>query len=257
MKYIPFGEILDQLDLKQGDTVLVGSDILRLMVAAHRNGEKVDGNLMIDSLQRIVGESGTLLFPTFNWDFCNGTPFDVRNTPSKTGSLSALALKQPEFKRTQHPIYSFAVWGQDQERLCAMDNISAFGEDSPFAYLLKKKATMLLIGLHYSQGFTFVHYVEELEKVDYRYRKQFSGVYVDEQGNEEQRTYEMYVRDLERGVHSIFPDEFSERLESTGASELHVINGVTIYQIDLEKSFAIIQEEIRSNGAKLLYATAQ
>ena len=55
-------------------------------------------------------EKRNILFPTFNWDFCKGKSFNYNNTRSMTGSLSNVALKRPDFKRSKNPIYSFAVW---------------------------------------------------------------------------------------------------------------------------------------------------
>ncbi|MED1873006.1 AAC(3) family N-acetyltransferase [Brevibacillus borstelensis] len=253
MTYIPFVNVIEGLGLQKGDVVLVASDLLRLTIEAYRHGEKVDGNLFIDKLQSIIGESGTLLFPTYNWDFCNGTAFDYRNTPSKTGALSNLALKRADFSRTKHPIYSFAVWGKDRDYLCGLNNTSSFGHDSPFAYLHQQKAKMLVIGLDYSRSFTFVHYVEELEKVDYRYLKNFTGPYIDAAGYEEERTYSMYVRDIERGVVNVFLQPLIDRLEQERASSFYEINKVPIYMIDLETAFRVIQDEIRNNGARNLY----
>ena len=47
---------------------------------------------------------------------------------------------------------------------------------------------------------TFYHYIEEMNKVTYRYHKQFLGSYVDLNGIIEDRTYSLYVRDLDAGV---------------------------------------------------------
>jgi aminoglycoside 3-N-acetyltransferase len=47
---------------------------------------------------------------------------------------------------------------------------------------------------------TFYHYVEELEAVPYRYHKEFSGTYVDADGTTAERTFSLFVRDLEQGV---------------------------------------------------------
>ena len=52
--------------------------------------------------------------------------------------MGKTALKRDDFKRTKHPIYSFAVWSADQELLCNMDNKDAFGDDSLFQYMVDK-----------------------------------------------------------------------------------------------------------------------
>ncbi len=47
---------------------------------------------------------------------------------------------------------------------------------------------------------TFYHHVEEMKRVPYRYFKDFTAPYINREGIEAMRTYQMYVRDLDRGV---------------------------------------------------------
>ncbi|MFZ3577522.1 AAC(3) family N-acetyltransferase [Virgibacillus sp. DJP39] len=250
--YVSYKEIVDLFQIDEGDTVLVGSDITRLAVEALRNGEKLDLNFFIDSLINKIGGKGTLLFPTFNWGFCNGEKFDYNNTVSKTGALTNAALKREDFIRTQHPIYSFAVWGKDKDKLLNMNNKSSFGEDSPFAYLHRMKAKMLTIGLCYQNSFTFAHYVEEMEKVDYRYMKDFTSKYIDKLGNESVRTYSMNVRDLDRSVVTKI-NPIGKEMEKREVSKCQSVNNVDFYLIDLNKAYDVIREDILYNGAKKLF----
>ncbi|GAA4718807.1 AAC(3) family N-acetyltransferase [Brevibacillus fulvus] len=253
--YVSYKEIVDQLPISSGDIVLVGSDITRLAVEAYRHQEKFDGNLLIDQLLERVGSAGTVLFPAYNWSFCSGQPFDIRQTPSQVGALSNLALKRPDFKRTRHPIYSFAVWGKHQAELVAMQNKSAFGEDSPFAFLHNHHGKMLIIGLDFQRSFTFVHYVEEQAAVDYRYMKEFTAPYVEENGVSELRTYAMFVRDIERGVRTTIAG-MGDILDQTGISTVQSFNGVEFRVVDLAGAYQAIESDIRHNGAKNLYSIA-
>lgn len=105
--------------LKNTDTFLLTGNFIRLLKQARRKDKKADLNIFLDELLHILhidkmgGErSGTLLIQTFNWDFCKGVGYDILKTPSQTGVLGKLALKMPCFKRTLHPIYSFAVAGK-------------------------------------------------------------------------------------------------------------------------------------------------
>ena len=81
----------DQNLISRGDAVYVISDMFDLSKAYHEAGAKLDLNVLIDGLWDIVGPEGTLLFPTFNWDFCKGIGFDVLKTPCKTGALPKAA----------------------------------------------------------------------------------------------------------------------------------------------------------------------
>ena len=100
-------ELFQDIDISEGDIVYVASDILKLSIFYKQNKILFDPNIFIDTLIKIVGDKGTLLFPTFNWDFCKGKIFDYKKTPSNCGSLSNIALQRSDFKRTKHPIHSF------------------------------------------------------------------------------------------------------------------------------------------------------
>lgn len=250
--YIPYEKIVNYLDVSQGDILLIGSDITRLYKSSLKNQDKMELNLFIQSFIEKIGEQGTLLFPTYNWGFCRGLDFDYSSTPSQTGILSQKALENSLFKRTQHPIYSFAVWGKDQDYLCNLNNKSAFGEHSPFEYLHFNKAKMLMIDVEYQNSFTFVHYVEERKKVKYRYMKEFIGDYTDCLNNKEQKTYSMYVRDIEKGVCTAI-SEIGLDIDKENKYKNQKINGVNFRIVDLYEAYEIIQKDIVENNSKKLY----
>lgn len=59
--------------------------------------------------------SGTLLFPSFNFEFTESVPFDIKTTPSHMGALTEAARMHSQAIRTGHPIYSFAAIGAAAE----------------------------------------------------------------------------------------------------------------------------------------------
>lgn len=253
--YIPLTELGKHIHgIDSGDTVYIASDIFRMAAICRANQEIFNFNDLIDALQEKVGVSGTLLFPTFNWDFCNGKGFDYYKSTSRTGALSNIALQRADFKRTKHPIYSFAVWGQDADLLVSLKNYDSFGEDSPFGYLEKKKSKYLAIGLPPCSGFTYIHYLEQLAHVPFRYFKTFTGNYTDENGNVSQRNYTMYVRDL-----TINPMVYNGwkyldcELRNKSALHEQTINGIPIGIIDIQKAHDILLHEIIENKCEKLY----
>ena len=192
-----------------------------------------------------------MLFPTYNWDFCKGITFDYMNTPSKTGSLGSIALSREDFKRSRHPIYSFAIWGKDKEMLCQKDYSSSFGEDSIFGYLYENKAKNLVIDTPIGNCFTFAHYVEETSgMVTYRYKKTFTADYVDENGKKTNKSYEMFVRDLDLDVENLGPREQDFLQENVGKSE--DINGSHFFMMNFEDAYHMIYNDIRNNRSRKL-----
>lgn len=189
------------MGINKGDIVLLSSDITDLYIQCKKHGEKLDLNILIDKFQEAIGEDGTLLIPTYNWSFCEGRTYDYKKTPSKTGVIGDAALKRNDFKRTKHPIYSFAIWGKDTDYLCSLDDVESFGPQSPFAYLEEKHGKNAFIGgASLRNCFTYVHYIEQKYGAPYRFSKMFKAPYIDMNGNCQEREYAMYVRDLELDV---------------------------------------------------------
>ncbi len=248
--YIPFLDIPHQWGLQSGDVVLLSSDVSRLSFSCLENDEVFDANLFLDEIFSIIGEEGTLLLPTYNWDFCHDVTFDYYKTPCKTGSLGKVALKRKDFIRTKHPIYSFAVKGKYKELLFNMDNTASFGADSPFSFLEMIKAKNVIIDVSLTHCFTFVHYQEEREGVNtYRYLKDFTAGYRDEKGEESIRTYSMLVRHL-TDYYSLDLEPLENIFTSKGVEKVFEINNITYRVVDLFKSSPIILDDIRNNQSR-------
>jgi len=189
-----FDRLFDECNIIRDDKILVSSDILKILIYCKKNQKKFQLTELINNLKKRIGKNGTIMFPTFNWDFCNGHDFNYYNTPSKSGSLSNCALKEISFKRSSNPIYSFAVSGKDKDYICGLEHRSCFGLNSPFGYLLENKGKCLFIGMDYKDGFTFVHVAEEAVGVNFRYFKEFSGNYINKDDKKIFSKYKMYVR---------------------------------------------------------------
>ena len=222
--FVPYTEWLEKQSwIKKGDCVYVVSDMLDLAKEYKSQGQKLVLNDVLDKLQELVGEEGTLLIPTFNWDFCKGVAFDYYKTPARTGALPKAALKRADFTRTAHPLYSFAVWGAHREELLQNNAPDAFGPGTIFEQMPKWDTKVLVIGLPALAGITYIHHVEQVVGVPYRYNKEFSADYTDAQGVCEKRTCRMFVRDLDMDPRHI--DGFRP-LEEKMCQEGKVVTGL-------------------------------
>lgn len=251
-EYIRIKDIASHLGLHKGDKVYVTSDVKELLYQAMHNGDDTDLNILIDSIIDIIGEEGSLVFPVFNWSFCGGKAFDYKKTPGKAGSLGKIAMARDDFKRTQHPIYSFVCWGSDTNLMCDMTNKSSFGNDSPFAFMVENGYRNLFIDKDLEHSFVFVHYVEQSVgnlHDNYRYLKDFTADYIDENGNVEKRTYDMNVRALDKDVTNViyaFEDEFIEK----EIMHRFYINDLEYKIIELRDAYPIMAEDVRHNRSR-------
>ncbi len=186
--------------IERGDTILLHSDIRRLLYDFKSNGIKLDLKLIIDSFLNCIGKKGTLIIPLFNFGFTKGETFDINSTPSKMGVLTEFFRKNYNIIRTGHPIYSFGVVGSKNNKFLDLDNYSGYGEDSPFGVLKDVKGKIAILDLDDQHSMTFYHYIEEINNVKYRYFKKFSGNYIDKNQQKIKKTYSLFVRKIDQGV---------------------------------------------------------
>lgn len=247
-----YESIVKQLHIKKGDRIWISSELIKLVLLFRRSNMKFDGSALIDEFQKAVGTKGTILLPTFSFEFSNKGKYDILHTKGTTGALGNIALGRKDFIRTKHPMHSFAVWGKDKEMLSMMTNKHSFGLDSPFGYCLGSHVRQVIIGTDYVHAMTFVHYAETVCNVPYRFPKSFKGTYVDANGIGEERTYDYAARKLELSPKENF-NKIGEILEARGVSKKLCIDSIECYNIDLASSFPIICHDIINNQCKNLY----
>ena len=79
---IKLKDYLNSIKIKKGDKILLSSDILRILIK-FRKKNFINPNTIINTLIEQIGKDGTLLVPTYNWDFCKGIDFNYYKTKSR------------------------------------------------------------------------------------------------------------------------------------------------------------------------------
>ncbi|RTJ57328.1 AAC(3) family N-acetyltransferase [Campylobacter jejuni] len=245
-------KFVDSLMIQDDEYILFAGNLV-FFLEIYRQGSSIKElklvlNNFLDLLLQKANKSGIAL-QAFNWDFCKGFAYDILKTKSQTGTLSNIALARSDFKRTKHPIYSFAVAGKFQKELVALENKGAFDSDSPFAFMHKNNAKMIIIDLPLQHSFTFVHYVEECLKVDYRFNKSFEALYTDEKRKTELKSYSMFVRKTNVET-SLYPLE--KIFQNERAMHVSYYKNICIKKIDLNKAYEIIARDIIENKSRNL-----
>ncbi|MCP4143294.1 MAG: AAC(3) family N-acetyltransferase [Chloroflexi bacterium] len=226
------------LGVKTGDTLLVHS--------SYKSFGGVDGGpqTVINALLEVLGEEGTLVMPTFNFSFCKGKPWNARETRSQMGAITNLVRTDPRAKQVFHPIYSFAVIGKHAEAFGAIREKSSYGPNSAFAKLCELDGKIMVVGLSYNNSMTFFHHIEEMEGVDYRYLKDFTGNITDWDGNTTVDTYQMLVRDIEIGVQTMV-DPMGALMEEAGVIKSHQIGEADVKLMKANEVYEFTVREMK------------
>ena len=234
------------LDVQMGDVLLVHS--------SYKSLGEVDGGpqTVIDALLAALGADGTLIMPTFNFDFNKGKPWDVRSTPSQMGILTEFVRKDPRAQRVFHPIYSFAIIGKHAEMLGNLRYKSSYERNSVFGKLRDLDGKIMVIGLSYTNSMTFFHHIEQMEGVGYRFLKQFTGEVTDWNGTTKVDTFEMFVRDIDKGVITEV-NPMGELMEKAGVIQSKKIGDADVKLMKANEVYTFTAREMRRDPHLLYY----
>jgi aminoglycoside 3-N-acetyltransferase len=189
-------EALCQVGIEDGDHILIHSDISVLGKIATLDRDYFL-NAIVEQLAKAVGQSGTLIMPTFSYSFCKNEIFDIVNTKSTVGTLTEFFRQQSGVARTKHPIFSAAIRGAKQEYFLDVGKDS-FDNESIFGKLRQMTGKIVFFGVNLA-ACTYVHHIEQLYGVNYRYLKTFSGqVHCNDHTYNDSATF--FVRYLDRIV---------------------------------------------------------
>ena len=236
LKFEDLTSSFTELGLKPADVVLVYS--------SYNSFGGVDGGpqIVIDAILNVITLEGTLIVPTYNWDFCSGKTFDVNETPSTSGIISELIRKNPKSKRVLHPIYSHSVIGKSKEEIGDMRYKSSFGKDSVFAKLRELNGKIMIIGLPFIHSNSIGHHVEEILGVDYRFLKEFHGKIIDENENEYEDNFFMNVKPLD-GTQETYFDDFEKLMDSEKITKIRKIGDSTVKLMDANQVYNRLYKE--------------
>lgn len=242
---VTYGNILQTLlDLGADDcdVLFVHSDISFGMVEKGIKRKELK-EILVD----VLLDTGvrTIMFPTFTFSFCNREDYDIENSPTPMGMLPDYVRKRSDAHRTDDPIMSVAILG-DTTGFEKMTGDSSCGKGGIFHQLhtCGKKVRFLFFGTVVTRCFTYLHYVEEIKQVKYRYLKEFEGDVIAD-GKRQKREVQVYVR--YKDVIATLPADFSEGLEKNGILKQKKIGNSSISVVDEKKSFAYLCDMIDSN----------
>lgn len=93
-----YSKIISCFDLKRGDCIWLSSELIKLVLLLKRNNITFDGNALIETFQKAVGQEGTILIPNFSFEFSNHKFYDIRKTKVLQVLLVILLLTEMTLK---------------------------------------------------------------------------------------------------------------------------------------------------------------
>ena len=167
------------------ENLFIHSDILFGKTPSDFN-RKEYMNTLIDIFKSLSIRN--IIIPTFSYSFCNNEVYDVRKTRSSMGALSEAFRKQEGRYRSLDPILSVSVPDNLKTKFEKYSDYS-LGEGSALDVVHSLDGTkFLFFGVPMGESFTYLHYIEKMLDVPYRYDQAFEGKIIDYDGNEIEKT---------------------------------------------------------------------
>ena len=116
-----------------------------------------------------------LIVPTFTYSFPNGEDYDIENSRTYMGAFNEYMRKMPERYRTEDPLLSVSV-PADLKPVFERVSHHSLGEGSALDIVHHMEGVkFLFFGAEMAECFTYVHYVEKMMDVPYRFDMSFTG----------------------------------------------------------------------------------
>ncbi len=155
-----------------------------------------------------------VIIPTFTYSFCNNEDYDIAKSRTSMGAFNEYVRKLDGRYRTDDPLLSVSV-PESLRPLFSGLGEQSLGKDSALDRLHGMDGVkFLFLGAEMADCFTYVHYVEKMLDVPYRFDMPFEGNVIYPDGTTVRRTQYIHtqcagVRLLPKNVH--FENEMEEK----------------------------------------------
>jgi aminoglycoside 3-N-acetyltransferase len=154
--------------------IFIHTDVSKIHRSTLRRIDTKQG--LLPGLHKFLKESFSeqeLWFPAFNYDFAKTLVFDPINDPIQVGALNESLRNTGEYARSLIPIFSI-LRPTPEEGIRVRPKVNPFDLQGEFAELRNRNGAITFFGASL-ESLTFIHYIEKLAGIPYRYEKLFKG----------------------------------------------------------------------------------
>lgn len=184
-------DILLRVGAADCETLFIHSDIMFGTLAKGVKPKELC-SILYDVLLKL--NVPNIIVPTFTYSFCNHEIYDVLKSKTSMGVFNEFIRKLVGRYRTLDPLLSLSVPGSLASQF---KNVSehSLGENSGLDILHSlPDVKFLFLGADMANCFTYVHYVEKMMDVPYRFDKTFEGEIIDVDGNTFQKSQTIHTQ---------------------------------------------------------------
>jgi len=165
----------EKLNISEDSNLLIKSDLRYLGVFEDKIFKNDFVTAHKDTLFKIISKKkGNIAVSTASDSLCNTKIlFDIKNTKSERGVFSEIVRKDKSTKRSLHPFLSYSVYGKDGDFITKNVSRHGYGPNTPKSRMYDLNFHYISVGLPPRLTCSFIHHVEMIMGVPYRYTKEF------------------------------------------------------------------------------------
>ena len=181
---ILFSTLREDLGVERGDVIYLGVEMGKVPLPSIsapltregiRERERKWSEFLLDVLLEVLGPEGTLLVPTFSYDYARrGITYQHETTPSELGPFTEFFRLTKGVHRCLHPVNSVAGIGPKTPEILHNLGLAAYGPRSAFGKLRQVGCKFLCLGVPLSRSCTYAHHMEQVYGVNHMYNKLFN-----------------------------------------------------------------------------------
>ncbi len=191
-----------------------------------------------------------LIVPTFSYSFCNNEDYDANTTKTSMGALNEYIRKLPNRFRTNDPLLSVSVPIELKE-LFNRNFDNSLGVNSALDVIHElKDIKFLFFGIRMGYCFTYLHYIEKMLDVPYRYDQPFDGNIITPEG-----VYKK-TQSIHTACYGVKPADFyyfEDELEEKGILKKVPLGDQSVACITEADAYREIKDKIEGNINYFLY----
>jgi aminoglycoside N3'-acetyltransferase len=177
-KYKDLVKSLKKIGIKKNCSIFLTSNIALMgtPVTKKKNQLKIKSVWLIKSIKKIIGKNGNIFVPTYSYTFSSKkmSIFSPHKTKSKIGYFPNFFMKM-KIIRSIDPMVSVSGFGPMAKSILIDASNTSYGKNCVFERMLNiKNLKCLTVGLGIN-WIPFLHYLDWLNKVPFRYDKYFKG----------------------------------------------------------------------------------
>ena len=225
------------------DSLFIHSDVM-----FGRPAEGFKRKEYLDTLYEILADLHVknIIIPTFTYSFCNGEEYSIIDSKTSMGVFNEFVRKKEGRYRTDDPLLSVSVPEEEKETFSSISNHS-LGEGSALDIVHRMGGVkFLFLGAEMGECFTYVHYVEKMLEVPYRFDMPFEGNVIYPNGKVQRREQLIHTQ----CTGAVLPQKYSyfeDEMENKGFLKKKRIGDKYIATISETDAYSEIEKHISEN----------